>query len=41
MGQEEYETERELSDFLANDNSTARTNLLGLIGTLVEEPHGA
>lgn len=30
-------SESELADFLAKDNSTAKTNLLELIGSLVEE----
>ncbi len=37
MGQDYYETESELAQFLADDNSTAKSNLLQLIGTLVPD----
>jgi len=37
MGQEEWETESEVAEFLATDSSTARSNLLSLIGSLVDD----
>lgn len=33
-----YETESEVGRFLETDNSTAKANLLSLIGTLLPEP---
>jgi predicted deacetylase len=38
MGQEDFETESEVGEFLTNDNSSARTKLLEVIGSLVTEP---
>lgn len=41
MGEEYHETKSEVEQFLAEDSSTAKTNLLALIGSLVPEDENA
>jgi len=36
-GEEYRETQSEIAEFLANDNSTAKTNLFALIGSLIPD----
>lgn len=37
MGEEYHETRSEVAEFLATDNSTAKSNLLTLIGSLIPD----